>query len=91
MKKTFTFYSDPSHGWMKVPRKLPVELEVQSKISSCSYQRGDFVYLEEDRDAGIVLDCLKEKGVTPVVKEKNSNKSSRIRSYSSYAKAHGSN
>ena len=84
-KKTFTFFNDPGHGWMKVPRELLVELGVESKISTYSYQKGDFVYLEEDCDAGIVLDLLKEQGVTPDIKSKHTDRQSRIRSYDSYA------
>lgn len=83
-KRTFTFYEDPGHGWMKVPRKLLVALGVECQISTCSYQRGDFVYLEEDSDAGIVLDLLKEQGVALVLKSSHTDRSSRIRSYDSY-------
>ena len=85
-KRVFHFYCDPAHSWMKVPRKLLAELGVEAKISTYSYQKGNFVYLEEDCDAGIVLDCLKAKGVIPVLKSSHTNKSSRIRSYPSYVK-----
>ena len=77
-KRTFTFFNDPGHGWMKVPRKLLVDLGVESKISTYSYQKGDFVYLEEDSDAEIVLEILIEQGVTPVIKSKHTNRQSRI-------------
>lgn len=83
--KVFVCYNDPQHGWIKVPRKLLVELGVADQISTCSYQKGDFVYLEWALDAGIVFDRLKEQGVTPVIRAKSTDRSSRIRSYSSYA------
>lgn len=71
---------------MKVPRKLLTDLEVEDKISTCSYQRGNFVYLEEDLDAVIVIDQLKKKGITLVLKSRHTDRSSRIRNYPSYAK-----
>jgi len=48
--QTFNFYSDPGHGWLAVPRALLVELGIEEKITSYSYQRLDEVFLEEDGD-----------------------------------------
>jgi hypothetical protein len=44
------FIQDPGHGWLKVPRKLLYELNIEHKISGYSYQRSAYVYLEEDCD-----------------------------------------
>ena len=51
--KTFTFYSDPGHGWLEVDKKDLIELSLEDKISSFSYQSAleNKVYLEEDCDA----------------------------------------
>jgi len=46
--KTYTFFNDPGHGWLEVPRS---ELPPGFTPSEYSYQRGDLVYLEEDCDA----------------------------------------
>ena len=75
-----TYYQDPGHGWVKVPRKLLTELGVADKVSSFSYQRGDFVYLEEDCDADLVLRLIPDAKLIL----KNANRSSKIRSYDSY-------
>lgn len=39
------FIQDPGHGWLKVPRKLLHELNIEHKITHYSYQRADYVYL----------------------------------------------
>jgi hypothetical protein len=48
--QTFTFYSDPGHGWLAVPRELLHELGIADEISGCSRQRLETVFLEEDSD-----------------------------------------
>jgi hypothetical protein len=48
--QTFTFYSDPGHGWLAVPRNLLHELGIADEISPYSYQRMETVFLEEDCD-----------------------------------------
>ena len=48
--QTFTFYSDPGHGWLAVPRELLHELGIANEISRYSYQRLETVFLEEDSD-----------------------------------------
>jgi len=46
-----TFFSGPSHGWLKVPYALLAELGIQDEISSYSYiDGGRDVYLESDSD-----------------------------------------
>jgi len=88
MRHTFTFYADPGHAWLKVSRKELEELGVADQISHYSYERGDFVYLEEDQDAAIFLDACKARfpGFAEKLrfKESHTNNSSRIRNYLSY-------
>ena len=50
MQKVFTLYKDNGHAWAKVPRKLLALLGILKDITGGSYQRGDYVYLEEDGD-----------------------------------------
>ena len=45
-------FADPSHAWGKVKRSMLERLGVDREISPYSYQRGEFAYLEEDRDLG---------------------------------------
>jgi len=51
----FTFFEDPGHAWLAVPKKLIESFGIQKEISSCSYIYKDTVYLEEDCDARIFL------------------------------------
>lgn len=85
-KKVFEFYSDPGHGWLKVPGNMLIELNVFAEISGYSYRRGLNAYLEEDRDAGIFITAYEQKhGIKPVIKcMKQSDKQSKIRGYVSY-------
>lgn len=85
MKKiTLQSYSDPAHGWLKVSRKLLSDLGILEQISRFSYQRKDSVYLEEDRDAGILLKKLEELGVQVKMNHRSGNKRSKIRSYETF-------
>lgn len=85
-KFTFKFYNDPGHGWMAVKKKLLVEYGVADKISSCSYVRGQTVYLEEDCDAHMFLNALVAVHGKDCIKfdERHCNNQSPIRSYNMY-------
>lgn len=48
MKKVY--FTDPGHGWLQVERAELVRLGIADKITPYSYQKGEFVYLEEDCD-----------------------------------------
>ena len=77
-------YSDPGHAWCKVPRSLLVKYNIEGDITSFSYQRGDYVYLEEDCDLSLLLSTLRACGVSVEFREFHTNKQSKIRSYSHY-------
>ena len=77
-------YSDPVHAWCKVPRSLLVKYNIEGDITSFSYQRGDYVYLEEDCDLSLLLSTLRAWGVSVEFREFHTNKQSKIRSYSHY-------
>lgn len=85
MKRTFNVYGDPGHAWLRVSRAQLMHLGIGEKISRCSYQRGRWVYLEEDLDAGIFLNAFKATGAVPKIKGYYTNRQSRIRSYDHYA------
>ena len=89
MKTSFKFYSDPSHGWVKVDRPLLVSLGIIDKITPFSYQRGDFVYLEEDQDLSTFCDAFVTKyGREPLlVHMPQSNNQSRITNYQPFGRA----
>ena len=83
MKKLIAF-SDSGHGWIKVKRSELIKLGICDKITSFSYQRGTYVYLEEDCDATTYIEALNKNNITFEIKTKNTNKVSKIRSYESY-------
>jgi len=49
---TYTFHTDPGHGWIEVPLENLAALGFKvSDFSTCSYRKGNLVFLEEDGDA----------------------------------------
>lgn len=79
--RIYKFYIDPAHSWIAVKRKELKELNILDKITSYSYQKGNTVYLEEDQDATILTNRLKELDITYSFTEKYHNRTSPIRSY----------
>jgi hypothetical protein len=86
--KVFNVYSDPSHGWVKVPLSFLQKLGIANQISYYSYYRKGHAYLEEDCDASLFLRVFREKhGEMPKFREYTArSKSSKIRSYDNYQK-----
>jgi hypothetical protein len=60
--KRLRHYSDPGHGWVPVKRQTLLRLGIAHKVSPYSYQRGQTVYLEEDCDAGLLIQALGTRG-----------------------------
>ena len=58
------YHTDPGHGWLQVDKALLNDLNIAHKISDYSYQcNNNYAYLEEDCDAGILLDALKARNI----------------------------
>jgi hypothetical protein len=85
MKKTYVFHEDPGHGWLAVKRKELVQLNLMNKISTCSYQNGDTVYLEEDCDAGLFIEKMKELNQEVEIR-RSFRENTPIRSYRQFQK-----
>ena len=82
------FIQDSGHGWLKVPRKLLHELNIEHKISRYSYQRADFVYLEEDCDYSTFQAAMNQAGRPFTCRDRVAReKRSKIRSYESFRPA----
>ena len=77
------YYQDAGHGWIAVKRKMLSELNLENEISPYSYQKGQTVYLEEDRDAYIFVRACKNRGIEVEPISKYSDRSA-IRSYDGY-------
>jgi hypothetical protein len=79
--KSYDFYSDPSHGWLKVSITEVARLGIANKISTCSYKMGSHLYLEEDCDARLFVESQAAQGIEVKYREHFTNRSSKIRSY----------
>ena len=80
-----TLYEDPGHAWAKVPKKKLEKLGILDQISGCSFQRGKYLYLEEDCDLPLFIRAMKAQGQTVEIESRFTNRSSRIRGYENWA------
>jgi hypothetical protein len=85
---TFNFFNDPGHGWLEVPVELIRRYDLRYKISCYSYMTQTHVYLEEDRDANLLLGKLRDEGVTFSIVDFNDDEESEIRCYAWYSPEH---
>jgi len=85
--KTFTVivYSDAGHAWGKVKREVLRNLGIAHQVSSYSYQRNDYAYLEEDCDLYLLQKAMDEDNVRLKYIERHTDRESKIRSYDRYA------
>lgn len=82
--RSFEYFIDPGHGWVKVSKQLLVDLGIASAITPYSYERGDFAYLEEDCDMGALYTALRARGIEPKLRHRYADQRSKIRGYASY-------
>ena len=87
LKKTIgklKWFSDPSHGWLRVPKGLVIESGIE--VSEFSYESARYLYLEEDCDANKFLMRIGyselEQGQIPYVN--SIDKPSHVRNYPRY-------
>lgn len=88
MKTEYHFYTDPGHGWLRVPLAELIELGIADSISGYSYVRHAFAYLEEDCDMTRFIDARNRVPDTFEVKEHYSPADSIIRNFTRYQDAH---
>lgn len=81
------YHQDPGHGWIAAKIELVRKLGIASQITAYSYKRGQAVYLEEDCDAMLLLNALKERGIRYELDYRNSDRRSPIRSYERFTTA----
>ncbi len=62
-EKTLHWYTDSGHAWLRVSKEEIKKSMIADRISDYSYQSDNYVYLEEDCDAGLYLDYLGENNV----------------------------
>lgn len=67
------FFTDGSHGWLKVSKKELEKYGIEKDISSFSFMKGEYAYLEEDSDLSLFVKALRDsdgvKEGTPEYKE----------------------
>jgi len=79
--KQLIFFTDPGHGWLRVPYLETAGLG----ISRFSFTGQQWAYLEEDCDVAKYLDHLEEQDIEYNINNQNSDKSSFIRRLDRYA------
>lgn len=82
--KKYDFYADQAHGWLKVKRSELIDLNILSEITGYSYQKNDYVYLEEDQDLSTFIRAMEAKNVQVQFMEHYSSRESRIRYYNNF-------
>lgn len=83
MDRTFIFHSDSGHGWLQVhiADLAPLGFSTQS-FTKYSYTCEDYLFLEEDEDAGRFMRAFVAKhGREPQIINKHKPHNSEIRSY----------
>jgi len=60
-KLKFNYHQDAGHGWLAVKIDLIRELNISDKITSYSYMKNEYAYLEEDQDAGTFSKAFEAK------------------------------
>jgi hypothetical protein len=79
------YYADPAHGWFRVRRAALTKFGVADKVSTCSYERGEYVYLEEDCDGPVLIRAAEAAGAAVrIVEHKPANGDSHIRNMDRY-------
>jgi hypothetical protein len=84
IKSNFVLFSDPGHGWLRVPVTEITRLGLTDNISNYSYQHGPYVYLEEDCDLATFVSARQKLNQPITIVERSSNGYSRIRRYAQY-------
>ena len=80
-----TIYADSGHAWGKVKKSLLNKLGIAEAISSFSYQREEYVYLEEDCDLPKLFDALDAQGIKFDIHDRVARYApSKIRTYAPY-------
>ena len=77
-------YHDPGHSWLRVRLTELITLGISTEISSYSYQRGEWAYLEEDCDMDVFVRACEARGRKITIKDHVTNNSSRIRTFQPY-------
>lgn len=67
--RRLTFYTDPGHGWLEVPRADLEALGIAADITPYSFAKYGRAYLEEDLDATRYLEAARAAGWRVTMRE----------------------
>lgn len=81
---TLQVFEDPGHGWARFPKARLAAMGIADKISSYSYQRGQYAFLEEDCDLTVLCNALRDRGYEIKFKCAHTDRQSKIRGYHHY-------
>lgn len=87
--RKYTFHHDAGHGWLEVNRTDLEALNITTRITPYSYQKGKKVFLEEDCDLSTFFQAYEERFGVSITPDDLSNSvfdgdDSPIRGYASY-------
>jgi len=86
--KKLNYHFDASHAWLAVDKTELDLLGISSKISNCSYQLGNTVYLEQDCDMSLFCKSVENKhgkqDWSTFINDINDGDTSSIRRYDHY-------
>lgn len=81
-RRPILYLQDPGHGWFSVKRAALDALGVLDRVTPYSYQRGASVYLEEDCDASLLFNAVRDRfGRLPAYESRHTDRVHPIRSY----------
>ena len=81
---TLQVYTDPGHGWIKISLKHLNKLNLIDKITPFSFINNKHAYLEEDCDASLLIDTLKQNDIHFEFRYNHAHGKSSIRYYDQY-------
>jgi hypothetical protein len=85
--EAFTMFNDPGHAWLAVRRNELEDMGIMDRISPCSYQKGNIVYLEEDCDFSVFVSARIAQNKPFHVIEEYTDELSPIRNFQSFNSA----
>jgi hypothetical protein len=83
MNEKVTWYSDCGHAWLRVKTIEASRIGILNKVSSFSFCKGKYIYLEEDCDARLYLEYNNLEARQ--IERKSCNGNSKIRSYDKFS------
>lgn len=79
-KLSLVIFEDPGHAWLRVPQAVLQNIGVApGDISTYSYRKGKYAYLEEDCDAPVAVKQFVAAGIAIDVKVHYCNNDSSVR------------